>query len=74
MPEVYHCDLVVENARLLDGSLVDLVVADGRFAEVGPGGTVEAAVTPRRRGPAGDTGVRQRTHAPGQGLHAADAR
>lgn len=35
MPKPHEADLVVENARLLDGSIVTLVVKDGRFVHVG---------------------------------------
>lgn len=41
MPNVFQCDLVIENARLLDGSLVDLIVKDGRFGEVPVGDVIE---------------------------------
>jgi cytosine deaminase len=38
-------DLVVRNARLLDGRLVDLAVADGRFTAVGPSLDVDGRET-----------------------------
>lgn len=37
MSDLHECDLVVENARLLDGSVVNLGVRDGRFVHVGAG-------------------------------------
>lgn len=49
MPNTFRCDLVVENARMLDGSMVDLIVKDGRFWDA----PVDDVVEPLSRRDAG---------------------
>jgi cytosine deaminase len=43
LPEIPEYDLAIENARLLDGTTTTLLVADGRFAEIGTAAPFRAA-------------------------------
>lgn len=50
MSDPHKHDLVVENARLLDGSLVNLAVRDGRFVQVDDSGVTAPAEVRRDAG------------------------
>lgn len=50
MPQPHEVDLVVENARLLDGSIVTLMVNEGRFVTAGDGAEDISATVRRDAG------------------------